>query len=90
MTSSMVYRFSEMVIFCAFMGSSPRFDMYGCDFGWGKAHALRNGSANKFDGKISAFPRREGSGSMDLEVCLLPEVMELLKSDEEFLQVVSH
>ena len=63
--------------------------MYGCDFGWGKAQALRSGSANKFDGQIAAFPGREGGGSIDLEVGLLPEVMELLESDEEFQQVVS-
>ena len=89
MTSPMVYRISEMVVFSALMSSSPRFDMYGCDFGWGKAQALRSGSANKFDGQIAAFPGREGGGSIDLQVCLLPEVMELLESDEEFQQVVS-
>ncbi|CAA6670512.1 unnamed protein product [Spirodela intermedia] len=71
------------------MGSSPQFDMYGCDFGWGKAAALRSGSANKFDGKISAYPGREGGGSVDLEVCLPPDVMSALESDEEFTRVLS-
>ncbi|KAJ3700023.1 hypothetical protein LUZ61_003728 [Rhynchospora tenuis] len=71
------------------MGSSPRFDMYGCDFGWGKALAARSGSANKFDGKISAYPGSERGGSIDLEVCLLPEYMSALERDEEFLAVVS-
>ncbi|KAJ4793555.1 HXXXD-type acyl-transferase-like protein [Rhynchospora pubera] len=71
------------------MGSSPRFDMYGCDFGWGKALAARSGSANKFDGKVSAYPGWEGGGSIDLEVCLLPEYMSALERDEEFLAVVS-
>nr|XP_010923110.1 uncharacterized acetyltransferase At3g50280 [Elaeis guineensis] len=43
------------------MGSSHRFPMYeGNDFGWGQPLALRSGRANKFDGKISAFPGREG------------------------------
>ncbi|PKA64441.1 putative acetyltransferase [Apostasia shenzhenica] len=70
-------------------GSSPRFDMYGCDFGWGKAAAVRCGAANKFDGKLSAFPGREGGGSVDLEICLLPEFMENLLRDEEFMDAVS-
>ncbi|MQM20249.1 hypothetical protein Taro_053267 [Colocasia esculenta] len=71
------------------MGSSPRFDMYGCDFGWGRAVALRSGSANKFDGKVSAYPGREGGGSIDLEVCLPPEGMSALEADEEFIDAVS-
>ncbi|WZZ12085.1 hypothetical protein YC2023_105174 [Brassica napus] len=29
------------------------------DFGWGKPLAVRSGGANKFDGKISAFPGKE-------------------------------
>ncbi|CAF2149971.1 unnamed protein product [Brassica napus] len=41
------------------MGSSPRFPMYDNDFGWGKPLAVRSGGANKFDGKISAFPGKE-------------------------------
>ncbi|KAF3648324.1 putative eukaryotic translation initiation factor 3 subunit F-like [Capsicum annuum] len=50
------------------MGSSPRFPMYDNDFGWGRPVAFRSGRANKFDGKIPAFPGREGGGSVDVEV----------------------
>ncbi|CAI0399295.1 unnamed protein product [Linum tenue] len=32
------------------LSSSPRFDVYGNDFGWGKPVAVRNGPRNKFDG----------------------------------------
>ncbi|KAL5721118.1 hypothetical protein ACHQM5_013716 [Ranunculus cassubicifolius] len=71
------------------MGSSPRFPMYNNDFGWGRPLAVRSGRANKFDGKISAFPGREGGGSVDLEVCLHPETMKGLESDMEFMQYVS-
>ncbi|KAM1353178.1 hypothetical protein TB2_032398 [Malus domestica] len=71
------------------MGSSPRFPMYNNDFGWGKPLAVRSGAANKFDGKISAFPGREGNGSVDLEVVLAPETMAGLLSDGEFMQYVS-
>ncbi|KAI7996463.1 BAHD acyltransferase DCR [Camellia lanceoleosa] len=71
------------------MGSSPRFPMYDNDFGWGPPMAVRSGRANKFDGKISAFPGREGGGSVDLEVVLLPETMAGLETDMEFMQYVS-
>ncbi|KAF8644202.1 hypothetical protein HU200_066519 [Digitaria exilis] len=72
------------------MGSSPRFPMYdGNDFGWGRALAVRSGRANKFDGKMSAFPGQAGDGSVDVEVCLAPDTMACLLRDEEFLQYVS-
>ncbi|XP_076937609.1 putative acetyltransferase At3g50280 [Bidens hawaiensis] len=67
------------------IGSSPRFDMYGCEFGLGKAVAARSGFANKADGKLTMYPGREGSGSMDVEVCLLPEYMMDLQCNEEFI-----
>uniref|UniRef100_A0A7N0TTB9 BAHD acyltransferase DCR n=1 Tax=Kalanchoe fedtschenkoi TaxID=63787 RepID=A0A7N0TTB9_KALFE len=70
------------------MGSSPRFPMYDNDFGWGRPVAVRSGRANKFDGKISAFPGREGGGSVDLEVVLAPETMAGLEADVEFMQYV--
>ncbi|EFH41736.1 transferase family protein [Arabidopsis lyrata subsp. lyrata] len=71
------------------MGSSPRFNKYGCEFGMGKGVTLRSGYAHKFDGKVSAYPGREGGGSIDLEVCLVPEFMEALELDEEFMSLVS-
>lgn len=71
------------------MGSSPRFPMYDNDFGWGRPVAVRSGRANKFDGKISAFPGREGGGSVDLEVCLAPDTMTALEADMEFMQYVT-
>ncbi|XP_027336054.1 BAHD acyltransferase DCR [Abrus precatorius] len=71
------------------MGSSPRFPMYNNDFGWGRPLAIRSGKANKFDGKISAFPGREGNGSVDLEVVLAPETMAGLENDVEFMQYVT-
>ncbi|CAI9761860.1 unnamed protein product [Fraxinus pennsylvanica] len=71
------------------MGSSPRFPMYDNDFGWGRPLAVRSGRANKFDGKISAFPGREGNGNVDLEVVLAPETMAGLENDMEFMQYVS-
>ncbi|PIN24890.1 Shikimate O-hydroxycinnamoyltransferase [Handroanthus impetiginosus] len=72
------------------MGSSPRFPMYDNNFGWGRPVAVRSGRANKFDGKISAFPGQEGGGSVDLEVILAPETMAGLETDPEFMQYVSN
>ncbi|XP_022767678.1 BAHD acyltransferase DCR-like [Durio zibethinus] len=71
------------------MGSSPRFPMYNNDFGWGRPLAVRSGRANKFDGKISAFPGREGNGSVDLEIVLAPDTMAGLECDGEIMQYVS-
>ncbi|KAL6606434.1 hypothetical protein ACP70R_042087 [Stipagrostis hirtigluma subsp. patula] len=72
-----------------FVSSSPRFDMYGCDFGWGKAVAARSGKANKYDGKVSLFPGREGGGSIGAELVLTPEHMAALEQDDEFWAAVS-
>lgn len=71
-----------------FTGSSPRFDVYGNDFGWGKPIAVRSGGANKFDGKITVYPGPE-KGSIALEICLLPHVLKGLMEDSEFMEVVS-
>ncbi|KAF5740665.1 hypothetical protein HS088_TW11G00742 [Tripterygium wilfordii] len=67
------------------MGHSPRFNVYGNGFGLGKPVAVRSGYANKFDGKATCYPGQEGGGSIDLEVCLLPNSMTALESDEEFM-----
>jgi hypothetical protein len=72
-----------------FMGSSPRFNMYENEFGMGKALAVRSGYANKSDGKITSYPGQEGGGSIDLEVCLSPDEMKALETDEEFINSTS-
>uniref|UniRef100_A0A453Q9F0 Acetyltransferase n=1 Tax=Aegilops tauschii subsp. strangulata TaxID=200361 RepID=A0A453Q9F0_AEGTS len=73
----------------AMVGSSPRFDMYGCDFGWGRPAAVRSGKANKMDGRASLYPGREGGGSMDAEVTLTPEHKAALEGNEEFWAAVT-
>ncbi|XWS29812.1 hypothetical protein CRYUN_Cryun24cG0062400 [Craigia yunnanensis] len=67
--------------------SSPRFNMYGNDFGWGKPIAIRSGSANKFDGKITLFCGAE-KGSIDIEACLSPMTLEGMANDKEFMDTV--
>ncbi|CAO2205527.1 unnamed protein product [Urochloa humidicola] len=64
-------------------GSSPRFDVFGNDFGWGRPVAVRSGAGNKMDEGI------DGGGSMALEVCLSPEALARLVADEEFMEAVS-
>ncbi|MBA0671170.1 hypothetical protein Goklo_024900, partial [Gossypium klotzschianum] len=71
------------------IGSSPRFNMYGNEFGLGKALTLRSGYGNKFDWKVSPYPGRKGKGSVDIEICLPSFSMNALESDEEFMAVVS-
>jgi len=71
------------------MTMSPRFEVYGNEFGLGKPLAARNGRNNTFDGNLVVYPGYEGGGSMDLEICLPSDSMEALESDAEFTNVVS-
>uniref|UniRef100_A0A0D9X3R3 Acetyltransferase n=1 Tax=Leersia perrieri TaxID=77586 RepID=A0A0D9X3R3_9ORYZ len=70
-------------------GSSPRFDVYGNDFGWGKPVAVRSGGGNKIDGKATVFEGSGGDGSLAFEVCLAAEAVARLVADEEFMASVS-
>ncbi|GFS46615.1 HXXXD-type acyl-transferase family protein [Actinidia rufa] len=67
------------------MGSSPRLDVFGNEFGMGRAVAARSGYEHKFDGKVTLYPGDEGRGSMDLEICLSERLIKGLESDKEFL-----
>ncbi|KAM7270242.1 hypothetical protein ACFE04_029456 [Oxalis oulophora] len=87
--TSFVYKLGQSFDpYCVMMGSSSRFNKYGSEFGLGRAIAIRSGYGNKFDGKVTSYPGRDGGGSVDLEVCLLPEHMKALESDLEFMSVV--
>lgn len=70
-------------------GSSPRFDVYGNDFGWGRPMGVRSGAGNKMDGKVTVYEGRGGAGSMALEVCLEPQALARLVADDEFMEAVS-
>ncbi|KAK0603465.1 hypothetical protein LWI29_005269 [Acer saccharum] len=67
--------------------SSPRHNVYGTDFGWGRPIAVRSGPGNKFDGKITIFPGAK-RGSMDIEACLSPELLQAMGDDAEFMDAV--
>ncbi|XVF15526.1 hypothetical protein REPUB_Repub09cG0161600 [Reevesia pubescens] len=68
--------------------SSPWFNIYGNDFGWGRPFAVRSGSGNKHDGKITVF-RGVEEGSIDIEACLPPKTLEAMANDEEFMDAVT-
>ncbi|KAG5542107.1 hypothetical protein RHGRI_021839 [Rhododendron griersonianum] len=53
--------------FSLVMGWSTRFAMYECEFGMGRAVAIRSGYDTRFDGKVTFYPGNEGGGSMDVE-----------------------
>ncbi|KAF3631780.1 putative trihelix transcription factor GT-3b-like [Capsicum annuum] len=67
---------------------SPRYNIYGNDFGWGKPIGVRSGMANKSEGVITLYPSVE-EGSVDIEVCLLPETLKALENDQEFMEAVT-
>jgi hypothetical protein len=69
--------------------SSPRFDVFGNDFGWGKLVGVRSGPGNKTDGKVTVFEGAERGGSMSLEVCIAPDALQRLLVDEEFMDAVT-
>ncbi|VAH19973.1 unnamed protein product [Triticum turgidum subsp. durum] len=70
-------------------GSSPRFDVFGNDFGWGKPAAVRSGGGSKMDGKATVYEGPERGGNLSLEVCISPDAMERLVADEEFMDAVT-
>ncbi|KAL7171274.1 hypothetical protein ACSBR2_036007 [Camellia fascicularis] len=70
-----------------YTSSSPRFNVYGNDLGWGKPLAVRSGLANKTDGKITVFPGME-EGSVDIEVCMLLDKFLAMENDKEFMQSI--
>ena len=68
--------------------SSPRFNVYGNDFGWGRPIAVRTGPSNMFDGSLTLFSGAE-EGSMDFESCLLPETLQAMLEDAEFMEALA-
>ncbi|KAK7386594.1 hypothetical protein VNO78_26927 [Psophocarpus tetragonolobus] len=64
------------------VGSSPRFDVYGNDFGWGKPVAVRSGG--EVNGMVSLFAGVE-EGSVDVEVTLAYEILEALGNELHFV-----
>ncbi|CAN6695711.1 unnamed protein product [Malus baccata var. baccata] len=70
-----------------FTGSSPRFNVYGNDFGWGRPIAVRSRIQERWVGSLSVFPGAE-EGSIDFEACLWPETLRAMAEDAEFMQAI--
>ncbi|CAN4075815.1 unnamed protein product [Withania somnifera] len=70
------------------VSSSPKYNIYGIDFGWGKPVAVRSGMAGSNDGIIRLFPGAN-QGSVDIEVCILSETLQALENDQEFMEAVT-
>ncbi|KAF9601079.1 hypothetical protein IFM89_016052 [Coptis chinensis] len=64
-------------------GSSPRFNVYENDFGWGKPIGVRSGCGNKSEGNISVYPGPV-EGSVEIEACLLTNTLKAMGEDLEF------
>ena len=77
---------SSMASTALVTSSSPRFNVYGNDFGWGRPVAVRSGGGNKTHGKITVFPG-VAQGSIDIEACLSPEILKAIGNDSEFTDV---
>ncbi|KAH0859497.1 hypothetical protein HID58_087758 [Brassica napus] len=69
------------------VAGSPRFNVFGNDFGWGKPIAFRGGPGIAGHGKILAYPGTE-KGSMEIHTSLWSHVLDKLLADQEFLQHV--
>ncbi|KAI3955523.1 hypothetical protein MKW98_028468 [Papaver atlanticum] len=69
-------------------GGSPRFDMYGNNFGWGTPIAVRSGIVNKRDGKITSTPGPI-PGSIGIEACLSAKTLKALENDAEFMAAIA-
>jgi hypothetical protein len=88
--SPIVFRMDFMVDpYTVLMGSSPRFNMYGNEFGMGKPVAVLSGNANKCDGNVTSYEGREGEGSIDFEISLSINAMRALESDDNFMNAAS-
>ncbi|KAF3781775.1 Anthranilate N-benzoyltransferase protein 2 [Nymphaea thermarum] len=79
----------EPIPYLIMVAGSPRFEVYGNDFSWGRPAGVLWGPAGKSDGKVLASQGCEGAGSVDLEVCLSPETMSALALDEELKEALS-
>ncbi|KAK4263643.1 hypothetical protein QN277_029030 [Acacia crassicarpa] len=72
-----------------FMGtsSSPRFNFYPIDFGWGRPVAVHSGLSNPKTWKLVFDPGAE-EYSFDIELYASYEILEALASDPEFMHYV--
>ncbi|KAL8465101.1 hypothetical protein ACS0TY_034557 [Phlomoides rotata] len=71
-----------------FVTSSPRHNVYGTDFGWGKPIGVRSGKGITFDGNMTTFPLA-GGGGIEVHAYLTPETLRAMEDDAEFMEAFS-
>ncbi|KAH9625073.1 hypothetical protein KSS87_010563 [Heliosperma pusillum] len=71
------------------VASSPRFDYKESEFGPGELIGYRAGCGNKGEGKVYAMLGSQGHGSINLEIRLVPQTIDALLLDNEFMSFVS-
>uniref|UniRef100_A0A0V0GU93 Putative ovule protein n=1 Tax=Solanum chacoense TaxID=4108 RepID=A0A0V0GU93_SOLCH len=79
---------SEVFVNSLIASSSPRFNVYDNDFGWGRPVAVRTGAGNKHDGYLTIFCGAE-QGSIDIEVNLAPQTLHAMGHDTKFMAAVT-
>ncbi|MCL7048960.1 hypothetical protein MKW94_021200 [Papaver nudicaule] len=71
-------------------GSSPSFNIYGNDFGWGRPLAMRCGRTYKYEGKLSIDPGPV-QGYTCIDAYLPIEIFRALDNDPVFMdQAITH
>lgn len=85
--SPIIFQYKDAGANCLAVGSSPRFQVYDIDFGFGKPVSVRSGRNNRFDGMIYLYPGKEGGRSIDVEISLEESAMAELEKDDEFLVI---
>uniref|UniRef100_A0A2N9HUD6 Acetyltransferase n=1 Tax=Fagus sylvatica TaxID=28930 RepID=A0A2N9HUD6_FAGSY len=67
-----IVKLSSLVSNKLIIGSSPWFNVFGNDFGWGRPIAVRTSFANKYDGKLAVFSGIEEAWILKLAFHLRP------------------
>ena len=86
--SPRLYQTGQIMNNALLTASSPRFDIYGNDFGWGRPIATGHGAGSRFGGVLIASCGVE-EGSIEIKVCLSPETFQAMENDEEFMAALT-
>ncbi|KAE8735875.1 HXXXD-type acyl-transferase family protein [Hibiscus syriacus] len=70
------------------IANSPRFDIYGNDFGWGRPIAVNLGAEFKIDGLLTVSTGVE-QGDIEIRVCLSVETFQAMENDEHFIAALN-
>ncbi|MFQ6634307.1 hypothetical protein Gotur_012224, partial [Gossypium turneri] len=86
--SPLLFQTGPMMNNALLTGNSPRFDIYGNDFGWGRPIAMSHGAESKCDGLVTVSPGVE-EGDIEIKVCLSPKTIQAMENDEDFIAALN-